>query len=603
MALLVMSACGGSGDSDTTTATPDTPAVTPAPVVDKYASVPTPTATLVPTGTIGGADRNYPFFAMDINLGKLGYVEQEFFIEGKANTYDTPAQVGGVGNGNTTAGATANILTKDNPYKTRLVVYRPIDPAKFNGTTIVEWQNVSNGYDTPVQWFQQKDWVIRNGYAFVEVSAQSASITNATTGLKVWSPSRYGTLDVTNGGKVTGDLLSYDIFSQAAKAIRAVPAVMGGLTTKKMIAVGNSQSAGRLGIYLNGLQPLHGIYDGALIVIGGGVIRTDLTIPVVKTLSESEIGGAMTNENAVLQADSAKFVTWQIAGASHSEIYGAAVRGTMLLRDLNRTIGEVGGVATRSRIASRYVQNSAIDKIEKYIDKGTPLPKATPMVVTDASVPSVARDADGNVLGGLRLPDLNVPIATDVGYVNFPGVTAYIGGHIPFTKARLDALYPNHYDYVQKFTSAANSAVAAGYMLDQDAQEAITNAQASIIGEGLTCDATAPLCQDISQFPMRPSILTLRMQLYVYNVTDRAALLAPIDDATRQIATGYLIANTGTRTAATLARPYFQKAIASLQTYIPLVTAQATTAKSISQATADYLVSQANTMITELGKL
>ena len=576
-------------------------------VVDKYSSVPTPTVKLVPTGTIGAAARDYPFFAWDMSLDKFGYVEEEFFFEGKANAYDTPSP-SGVGNNLTTAGVTANVVTKDNPYKTRMVVYRPTDPAKFNGTTIVEWQNVSNGYDTPVQWIQQKDFALRKGYAWVEVSAQTVGLTNATTGLKVWSPTRYGTLDVTNGSTVTGDLLSYDIFAQAAKAIRSVPAVMGGLQSKKVIAIGNSQSAGRLGVYLNGIQSLHKIYDGAILVVGGPKMRTDLEIPIMKVLSESEIAGAMTNENPVLQADAANFVTWAVTGSSHSEIYGAAVRGTILKRDLNRAIGEStpagstqAWVPTRSRIPFRYATNSAIVAIEKFIENGTPLPKASPMLVTDANVPTVARDSYGNALGGLRLPDIDVPIALDNGYCvtggpcDFSTVTKYIGTHVPFTKAVLDSLYPTHASYVNKYKTYAQTAVAQGFLLQDDANEAIAVAESSIIGEGLNCDGA--LCADISQFPKKPSILTLRMQFFVYNIANRSTLLTYIDDATRQIATGYLFSDPAS------ARRYFQRAVASLNTYITLVKAEATTVKSISQATADYLVDQANTMITELNKL
>ena len=77
-------------------------------------------------GTIGGAERDYPFFAWDMSLDKFGYVEQEFFFAGKANTYDTPTPTG-VGNNLTTAGTTAGVVAKDNPYKTRMVVYRPTD--------------------------------------------------------------------------------------------------------------------------------------------------------------------------------------------------------------------------------------------------------------------------------------------------------------------------------------------------------------------------------------------------------------------------------------------------------------------------------------------
>lgn len=589
---------GGGGGSDDSTSPP---------VTDKYAAVPTPTVTQVQTGTIGGAERDYPFFAWDMSLDKFGYVEQEFFFAGKANTYDTPTPTG-VGNNLTTAGTTAGVVAKDNPYKTRMVVYRPTDAARFNGTTIVEWQNVSNGYDTPVQWIQQKDFALRNGYAWVEVSAQNVGLTNATTGLKVWSPTRYGTLDVTNGGTVSGDLLSYDVFSQAAKAIRSVSSVMGGLQTRKLIAIGNSQSAARLGVYLNGIQPLHKIYDGAILVVGGPKMRTDLTIPIMKVLSESEIAGAMTNENPMLQADAANFVTWQITGTSHSEIYGAAVRGTILKRDLNREIGESTPAGspqtwapTRSRIPFRYATNAAVVAIEKYLDAATPLPKASPMQVTDASVPTVARDSYGNALGGLRLPDIDVPIALDNGYCvtggpcDYSTITKYIGTHIPFTKTVLDTLYPTHADYVNKYKSSAQNAVAQGYLLQGDADEAIANAESSIIGEGLNCDGA--LCADVSQFPKKPSILTLRMQFFVYNIANRAKLLAYIDDATRQIATGYLFSD------AAAARPFFQRAIASINAYIALVQAEAATEKSISQATADYLAAQANTMITELGKL
>ena len=36
--------------------------------------------------------------------------------------------------------------------KTRLLVRRPTDPAKFNGIAIVEWVNVTNGYDVEIHW-------------------------------------------------------------------------------------------------------------------------------------------------------------------------------------------------------------------------------------------------------------------------------------------------------------------------------------------------------------------------------------------------------------------------------------------------------------------
>ena len=33
------------------------------------------------------------------------------------------------------------------PYRTRMIVRRPADPADFNGTVVVEWQNVKAQFD------------------------------------------------------------------------------------------------------------------------------------------------------------------------------------------------------------------------------------------------------------------------------------------------------------------------------------------------------------------------------------------------------------------------------------------------------------------------
>ena len=33
------------------------------------------------------------------------------------------------------------------PFTTRLLVYRPADPERFNGTVVVSWNNVTAGYE------------------------------------------------------------------------------------------------------------------------------------------------------------------------------------------------------------------------------------------------------------------------------------------------------------------------------------------------------------------------------------------------------------------------------------------------------------------------
>src|SRR5437867_1983850 len=63
-------------------------------------------ATVIP----GNSTHDYPFFATNHELATHGYVEEEFFIQGSANRYNTPAQT------------TGTIVDGDHPYKTRVVV-------------------------------------------------------------------------------------------------------------------------------------------------------------------------------------------------------------------------------------------------------------------------------------------------------------------------------------------------------------------------------------------------------------------------------------------------------------------------------------------------
>lgn len=586
-AITSMYGCGGDGGDS-----PDTNTASP---VDKYANVPTPALTSLPIGTIGAADHNYPWFSPDYSLSVNGYIQQEFIMEGKANQYNMPAPQGGVGNQSVGTTPTGTIVSKDNPYRTRIHVIRPTDPAKFNGKVIVEWQNVSSGYDTPVLWLQLKDMAMRNGYAWVGISAQSNGITKAVTGLKAWSPSRYGSLDVTNGGKFSADELGYDIFAQGAKAIRSIPAVLGGLSATRLIAVGASQSAGRLGFYLNSVEPLANIFDAALLTVGGPELRTDLHLPIIKVLSETEMvtGGAMgTNELQRLQADTSMLKTWFVPGSVHADNYGLTARASILWRDAGIVMSDTCASNTRSRIPSHYVYRSAVDRLVQYLDKGTPIPTSPSVNILSATTPSIAKDSYGNAVGGIRLPEMEAPTAVANGGNPGAGTCFLTGSWIPFDKATMDALYPTHDSYVKKYATAANAAVAAGFLLAEDAQEGLAKVQSSVVGYQLNCGS---MCADVAQFANNPTIGNMQWFPFAYNIPDRAKLLAPLDDAALSIALG------DTNTDPTAARNSFNRAIGSLQTYIAQLNEQLQK-QTITQDAANFLKSQAVTLIASLGK-
>ena len=90
-----------------------------------------------------------------------------------------------------------------------MVVLRPRDPSDFNGTVIVEWNNVSSG-EGFLNAYAGADRLLRAGFAVVGVSAQAVGIeAEGLPSLKSFDAERYGSLHH------PGDEYSYDIFTQA----------------------------------------------------------------------------------------------------------------------------------------------------------------------------------------------------------------------------------------------------------------------------------------------------------------------------------------------------------------------------------------------------
>ena len=161
----------------------------------------------------------------------------------------------------------------------------------------------------------------------------AAGIHTPVTGLRAWSPSRYETLDVTQNGQILDDSLCYDIYSQAAQAIRHPVGVdpMGGLPVKLVLALGVSQSANRLSVYHNSIHPLAGVVDAFSFYVGGTLLRTDLDVKVFKTLSETDV--AVLGQVLLSEPDSDHFRRWEVAGSSHVDLHFVQESGPIQVRD------------------------------------------------------------------------------------------------------------------------------------------------------------------------------------------------------------------------------------------------------------------------------
>src|SRR3954453_9070822 len=291
-------------------------------VAQAPSAVPVPAATLTRVNVPGTS----PMSATAVDLAAAGYTAREFYAEGLANRY-----TGADANTFTTA----TVLDGGNPYRTRVMVRSP-KANKFNGTVAVEWTNVTIGVDFEFATAEASEYLLRKGYAVAIVSAQRAGVERA----KTWSPQRYGGLGVdvnkcgVSGTELCpGDPLSYDIYAQIAQALKnnagGRDAPMPGLRVRDALAIGQSQSAGRLAIYYNTIQPLHNVFDGFAFWDRSGQLRGDLAVPAISVDSEG-LGGSFGGAGGTTSEYTRK---WDVAGATHASLYGARYIEAIAQRD------------------------------------------------------------------------------------------------------------------------------------------------------------------------------------------------------------------------------------------------------------------------------
>jgi hypothetical protein len=423
------------------------------------------------------------------DLSEVGYTQQEYFISGTATAYISASLLTPDGKWTVTPGSTA-------PYKTRILVYRPINPQKFKGTVVVEWLNVSGGVDAAPDWVTAHTELIREGAAWVGVSAQVVGVEGGPSilglvGSRSGEPCALGSHPSTTPA---------NIFSQTGQALRQPSGAgpLGDLRVKRLIAAGESQSASRLVTYIDAVHPVAGVYQGFLVHSRGGggpalgaalseapqpvvgvplptFTRDDIDVPVLTVETETDL--ILLQYFLARQDDGPHFRLWEMAGTSHADTY--TVGGTT---DLGRSPDVVALTVTTSPIAGttcdmpinsgpqHFIVNAAFAALDRWVARGKP-PRPAPRLDASAGPPiTIARDASGNAIGGIRKPQVDVPIDTFTGLQSGSIFCLLFGTTTPFDAARLASLYPTHRAFVFSYRKAVSQAVKSGHILQPDAK-------------------------------------------------------------------------------------------------------------------------------------
>lgn len=450
---------------------------------DESPTIQVPAADLSEELTAG----NDPFIgaALPANLEAVGYVEHEYVAAGTATSYRAPTPLTADGQWTLEPDGTA-------PYRTRILVRRPGDMSDFSGTILVEWLNVSGGIDANPDFVQLEEELTRAGHMWVGVSAQLIGVEGgpvivlapgaeglAGKGIKTIDPDRYGSLSH------PGDGFSFDIFTQVARALRQGGPASGYRVPDRMIAVGESQSAIALVTYYNGVQPLAREYDGFLVhsrasvalplvgpgeyadLVGGFAgpptrFRTDVAAPIVNIQAENDVTSILDSVE-VRQPDSNTFRLWEIAGTAHAD--------TRLIGPISEQL-DCGAPINDG--PQHFVAKAALRGLDEWLRTGTPPPVAPRLDVTTGNAPQLLRDADGIVRGGIRTPPVDVPVdvLSGVAGPNPDLLCILLGSTLPLSDARLAELYASRTDYEQRFATATDAVIAAGFVLEE-AREAL----------------------------------------------------------------------------------------------------------------------------------
>jgi hypothetical protein len=412
------------------------------------------------------------------DLAKYGYTTTEYSAAGQASSYSAVGTLAKDGHWQVAPDKTA-------AYRTRIVVRLP-KPQRFNGTLLVEWLNVTAGSDTDPNFMYAGAEIVRKGYAWVGVSAQKVGVSGGDAvlpiaatgagGLVGADPARYGALHH------PGDQYAFDIFTQITRALRAPSTVdpLHGLRPKRVLALGESQSAFQLTTYINAFQPTTQMFDGFFVysrgggatplnggaidksLTGGIQIRDDTQVPVL--MFETETDEAQLRYFEARQPDSDHIRLWDITGAAHADAFIVGDDPTVL----TNVLGCKGSVNTAP---THFLVAAALDHLNTWASTGTAPPSAPRMEVKMVNgAPVVQRDTQGIAIGGIRTGANDVPVAALSGEApaGTKPLCALFGTTKAFDHATLVRLYKTKAAYVKKFTAATDKAIAQRYLLQAD---------------------------------------------------------------------------------------------------------------------------------------
>lgn len=465
-------------------------------------NVPLPKA----TGPVPATLESYPFAGEDgstpfANLSRVGYVEEEYIITGSANVYDW-AQDGAV-----------SVQTPNGSYGTRILVRRPSDPARFNGTVIFEPMFAARRFDWPMMWGYTHNYVVESGAAWVGVTLPAS-----TQGMRKFNPTRYGQLSFENpaiacptvgnaapGGfpaSPTEEGMKFDMFAQVGALLKS--GTLNGLRAQYVFATGQG---GDLPTFINTVHSRSNfngkpVFDG--FVMRPGIAPTRINecteapgnndprrnikaanVPVVVVAAQGEAIANARFRRPDADAANDVFRFYEVAGVGHIDWW--AYYGFPRYEDQVASVGSAQGPASwpfavtctpaiplfqAPVLGNAY--NAVFQNLDQFVRKGTKLPVSSPLIVKGAGTPEAdyIYDQNGHGTGGVRSVYVDVPSANYFTSSPGPGVCREMGYVNTWAWSKLEQTYGSFKSYASKAEQSVDRLVRERWLTPGDARRA-----------------------------------------------------------------------------------------------------------------------------------
>ena len=330
-----------------------------APVVSRLASI---SAEITGPGTMFPALFSLP--AGD-DFAHFGYTAKEYFVSGTAN---------------------------GEPYKTRIVIRKPIDDSRFSGLILSESMHPSGNA-----------WMFHFTHRYT-MDAGHIGVEIVTSSLPLFldhNEARYQDLQINNGQ-------ASEIIAQVGALLKSKNAEnpLADLRIRKMILGGTSASAGVLIRYLPAhsiyrLSDMGPIYDGFLPTSNASEIQK-IDVPMIQIPTMTEVGRGTSVLRQDGDAPGDQFRVYELSGIAHLDARDvAAFRPNPCQYPISmHPIGTGFSVA--------------LDHLLQWVDQGT-VPAYADRILIDRNVKNDGSmmwlDQHGNVRGGVPSVYVNVPTA------------------------------------------------------------------------------------------------------------------------------------------------------------------------------------------------